>query len=194
MSSPIPMPTARQAELHDRFKQYLNRERQGPPIEVLKAAKALVQEEGLNPYHAAHLHMKLAEIPEMGLHHATEGVKILTQLIKTNDSADTEKQLQEATKIMLERQKVETAWIESQSTRPLECRAAALRNRYMVFFYSLEQDQSSPSEQEQKEQDPFMDDSNVKRARTADSGGEKEYKEQKEKEDSYEDAWVILAL
>ncbi|KAF5244589.1 hypothetical protein FANTH_7668 [Fusarium anthophilum] len=180
MSSPIPMPTARQAELHDRFKQYLSRERQGPPIEVLKAAKALVQEEGLNPYHAAHLHMKLAGIPEMGLHHATD--------------ADTKDKLQEATKIKLERQRVETVWIESLSTMSLECRAAALRNRYMVYFYSLEQDQSPPSEQKQKEQDPFMDDSNVKRARTADSGGEKEYTEQKEKEDSYEDAWVILAL
>ncbi|KAF4501776.1 hypothetical protein FAGAP_2023 [Fusarium agapanthi] len=194
MSSPVPMPTARQAELHDRFKQYLSRERQGPPIEVLKAAKALVKEEGLNPYHAAHLHMKLAEIPEMGLYHATEGVKTLTQLIKTNDSATIKVQLQEATKIMLERQNVEKAWMENQSTMTLECRAAALRNRYMGYFSSLERDQSSPREQKQEEYDPFMFDSAVKKARTADSGGEKEYEEQKEKGNLYEDAWALLAL
>ncbi|RKL43296.1 hypothetical protein BFJ72_g4709 [Fusarium proliferatum] len=74
MKTPVPMPTARQgrSELYDRYKQYLRFQHEGPPIEVLKAAKALVKEEGLNPYHAVQLHMKLAEIPEIGLHHATE--------------------------------------------------------------------------------------------------------------------------
>ncbi|KAF4442278.1 hypothetical protein FACUT_2095 [Fusarium acutatum] len=127
MSSPVPMPTARQAELHDRFKQYLSLEREGHPIEVLKAAKALVKEEGLNPYHAAHLHMKLAGIPEMGLYHATEGVRTLIQLRETDDSKTITVQLQEATKIMLQRQKVEKVWAENQNTMTLECREATGR-------------------------------------------------------------------
>ncbi|KAG5757072.1 hypothetical protein H9Q69_000781 [Fusarium xylarioides] len=113
MSSPVPMPTARQAELQDRFTEYLRLEREVHPFEVLKAAKALVSEEGLNPYHAAHLHMKLAEVPEIGLYHATECVRTLTQLRETNDSQTIREQLQEATKVMLERQKHEKVWMES---------------------------------------------------------------------------------
>ncbi|KAF5689715.1 hypothetical protein FDENT_4260 [Fusarium denticulatum] len=116
MSSPVPMPTARQAELHDRFNQHLRLEREGHPIEVLKAAKALVEEKDLNPYHAAHLHMKLAGIPEMGLYHATEAVRTLTQLRETSDSQTITKQLQEATNTMLQAQKIEKDWSEYLDT------------------------------------------------------------------------------
>ncbi|KLO89561.1 hypothetical protein CEK26_006584 [Fusarium fujikuroi] len=140
MKTPVPMPTARQAELHDRYRQYLRLEREGPPIEVLKAAKALVKEEGLNPYHAVHLHMKLAEIPEIGIYHAKEGVRILTQLRETDDSKSIIMELEEATKIMEERQKVEEVQLENYKTMTLKGKESTIRNRYIGYFSYLEQD------------------------------------------------------
>ncbi|KAI1037174.1 hypothetical protein LB503_008843, partial [Fusarium chuoi] len=177
------------AELHDRYRQYLRLEREGAPIEVLKAAKALVKEEGLNPYHAVHLHIKLAEIPEIGLHHATEGVRTLLQLRKTDDSRSIMMQLQEATRIMKERGTIEKAWFEKQSTMTLESKEATVRKRYFDYFSDLEKDQSSPKGKETEEQDL----STVKKARTTDSGGEKGGKEEKEMEALYEDAQEFLA-
>ncbi|PNP82293.1 hypothetical protein FNYG_04482 [Fusarium nygamai] len=189
MSSPVPMPTARQAELHDRFKQYLSLEREGPPIEALKEAKALVEENGLNPYHAAHLHMKLAGIPEMGLYHATEAVRTLTQLRETSDSQTVAEQLQEATNAMLEAQKIEKDWSEHLDTMTSECREAAVQQRFTEYFSNLEQDQSSPSGVETEDRNSFTFDDTVKKGRTADSGGEKEEKEVEKVEDLYDDAW-----
>ncbi|KAF5715613.1 hypothetical protein FGLOB1_2972 [Fusarium globosum] len=188
MKTPVPMPTARQAELYDRYKQYIHLERDGPPIEVLKAAKALVKEEDLNPYHAVHLHMKLAAIPEIGLHHATEGVRTLTQLRKTDDSKSIMMELQEATRIMKERGTVEKAWLKKHSTMTSELKEATVRKRYFDYFSDLEKDQPSHKGKETEEQDL----STVKKARTTDSGSEKGDKE-KEMEDLYEDARAFLA-
>ncbi|KAF5640546.1 hypothetical protein F52700_3697 [Fusarium sp. NRRL 52700] len=143
MTSPVPMPTARQAELQDRFKQYLRLRREGRPIEALKAAKALVKEEDLNQYHAAQLHGDLAEIPEVGVYHATERIKILEKLRENDDSRMVTGNLQDATEVMVHRQKIENAWVEKQSTMTLECRKAAVRNRYTAYFSYLERDQSS---------------------------------------------------
>ncbi|KAJ4167296.1 hypothetical protein NW765_009228 [Fusarium oxysporum] len=114
MSSPVPMPTTRQVELHDMFNHYLSLERDGHTLEALRLANELVEEEGLNLYHAAHLHMKMARFPEAGVYHATMAVKILTQLKGTDESiAD---QLQEAWQVLLERQNVEKDWKEYQNT------------------------------------------------------------------------------
>ncbi|KAF5598729.1 hypothetical protein FPCIR_2792 [Fusarium pseudocircinatum] len=187
MSSPVPMPTARQALLHDRFKQYLSLEREGHPLEVLKAAKALVEEQGLNPYHAAHLHLKLVGIPEMGLYHATEAVRTLTQLRETSDSHTITCQLQEATNAMLEAEKIEKDWSEHLDTMTSECREAAVQQRFTEYFSSFEQEQSSPSGVETEDRN-FMFDDIVKKGRTADSGGEKEEKEVEKVEDLSDDA------
>ncbi|KAF5571119.1 hypothetical protein FPHYL_635 [Fusarium phyllophilum] len=169
MSSPVPMPTARQAELQDRFTQYLRLEREVHPLEVLKAAKALVKEEGLNPYHAAQLHMKLSDVPEIGLYHTTEGVKILTQLRETDDSRNITEQLQEATKIMLKKQKEEKTRMDGTNGM------------------GIETEEPSPLEPS-----PPGFDYPVKKGRTAGSGGEEEDMEKKLVEDLYDDTWTFL--
>ncbi|KAF5641900.1 uncharacterized protein FTJAE_3890 [Fusarium tjaetaba] len=110
MSSPVPMPTARQGT------EYIHLEREGHPIEALRAAVALVREEGLNPYHAAELHLKLAYIPEMGLDHASESVKIFTKLKETDGSRDIRWKLQEAENAMQEAQTIEKAWSKRLNT------------------------------------------------------------------------------
>ncbi|RBR08222.1 hypothetical protein FVER53590_05594 [Fusarium verticillioides] len=116
MSSPVPMPTARQAELLDRFREYSRLEREGHPIEALRAAKELVKEQDLNPYHAAELHLKLADVPEIGLYHASEGVKTFTQLKETDNSRDIRWKLQEAENAMQEAQTIEKAWSKRLDT------------------------------------------------------------------------------
>lgn len=76
----------------------------------MRAAKELVKEQDLNPYHAAELHLKLADVPEIGLYHASEGVKTFTQLKETDDSRDITWKLQEAKKALLEAENIEKAW------------------------------------------------------------------------------------
>ncbi|RBA17747.1 hypothetical protein FPRO05_11462 [Fusarium proliferatum] len=133
--------------------------------------------------------MKLAEIPEIGLQHATECVRTLTQPRETDDSKFIMSELQEATRIMKERGTIEKAWLEKHSTMTLESKEATVRKRYFDYFSDLEKDQSSPKGKETEEQDL----STVKKARTTDSGGEKGDKEEKEMEALYEDAQAFLA-
>jgi hypothetical protein len=101
--------------LHDRFNHYLSLEKDGPPLKALTAAKELVEEEGLNPYHAAHLHMKLAGIPEVGVYHASEAVKIYTKL-KESDPSITD-MWRRASEVLQERENAEKDWKQSQNAR-----------------------------------------------------------------------------
>lgn len=82
------------------FNHCLSLERDGHTLEALRLANELVEEEGLNLYHAAHLHMKMARFLEVGVYHATKAVKILTQLKGTDESIADE--LQEAWQVLLE--------------------------------------------------------------------------------------------
>ncbi|KAF4950735.1 hypothetical protein FGADI_8009 [Fusarium gaditjirri] len=187
MSSPAPMPTARQAELHAMFNKYLSLERDGHTLQALKFAHELVKEEGLNPYQAAQLHMKLAGIPETGVCHAAMAVQLLTKLKETDQSiAD---QLQEALRVFLERQNAEKDWKEYQNAMlsengGTENAEAILQQRYNEYFSSLEQEKQSSSDgMETDKQNPIFD-YPVKKGRTTESDGEKEKKELK---DSYEE-------
>ncbi|KAJ4044228.1 hypothetical protein NW756_004560 [Fusarium oxysporum] len=198
MSSPVPMPTTRQAELHDMFNHYLSLERDGHTLEALRLANELVEEEGLNLYHAAHLHMKMARFPEAGVYHATKAVKILTQLKGADESiAD---QLQEAWQVLLERQNVEKDWKEYQNIMLLENggtenREAIRQHRYNEYFSKLEQERQSRSEgTDTDERNPLFN-YPAKKGRTADSGGEKEKeKEEKESKDLYEEPKLYFAM
>ncbi|PCD38382.1 hypothetical protein BFJ63_vAg3322 [Fusarium oxysporum f. sp. narcissi] len=170
------------------FNHYLSLERDGHTLEALRLANELVEEEGLNLYHAAHLHMKMARFPEAGVYHATMAVKILTQLKGTDESiAD---QLQEAWQVLLERQNVEL--LENGGT---ENREAIRQHRYNEYFSKLEQERQSRSEgTDTDERNPLFN-YPAKKGRTADSGGEKEKeKEEKESKDLYEEPKLYFAM
>ncbi|KAF5567165.1 hypothetical protein FNAPI_756 [Fusarium napiforme] len=186
MNLPVPMPTARQGT------EYIRLEHEGHPIEALRAAKALVKEEDLNPYHAAKLHLKLADVPEIGLYHASEGVKTLTQLRETDDSRDIRWKLQEAENAMQEAQTIEKAWSKRLDTMTPETRETAVANRYNDYFSKHERDELSSRETETEKPCPLEFEYPVKKGRTADSGGEKEEKEKKKLQE-YEEARKFLA-
>ncbi|KAF5980915.1 hypothetical protein FCOIX_4561 [Fusarium coicis] len=192
MSSPVPMPTARQAELLDRFREYSRLEREGNPIEALRAAKELVKEQDLNPYHAAELHLKLADVPEIGPYHASEGVKTFTQLKETDDSRYITWKLQEAKKALLEAENIEKVWSGLLDKMAPETREAAVRNRYIDYFSKHERDELSSRGIETEKPNSLEFGYRVKKSRTADLGDEKEEEEEKKLEE-YEEARKFLA-
>ncbi|KAF9780371.1 hypothetical protein IL306_000323 [Fusarium sp. DS 682] len=126
----------------------------GQALESLKTAKDLLEVDDLTAYHAAHLHTKLAEVPEMGVYHAGKALELYTNLAASKPNDRGMAACVESAKKLLNQQLYEEWDFREHSDHPdTLVEAAARQQRYNEYFLKLEQEAKPSAADEKKDRD-----------------------------------------